>query len=440
MYFKRVLLIALLMACSPQIAFGQFVPNEYAMNKWHIVGNLVEARYQHAASNLPNGDVLISGGKNEYNFSKNSTEIYSIFAGTFTSGIPMLQARSRHASIQLNNGKIMVIGGEGQICSLTSCAPKVLNSVEIFDPNTQTWSGGANLAIATTGAQAHYLFDGRILLVGGFYSTGWESDSNAIRAIQMYQPSTNTWQWEPMPDLRYHYSSIIDSQNKLAIVGGRHARSNGGNSEFSTPYLTTLIFNPGYNGASSSWANGPNLDSARIYSSAFRATDITILGGASNTHSMVQRSPSGWTAVQTNIFPYSSIALVGGYIQHFSINLQEGKVLTFGGSGGDLSEIFTISTGNWIPTSNELCKSANSSSVTYLATGDLLVTGGLVGGLPINNSQIFVAPRTMGDAYPETPWSYQFAQSGCAGSPPPPPPDDPIEDPPGECSPGTYCN
>jgi len=105
-------------------------------------GTLTEARYQHAAVELPNGNVLMSGGTGNGTNAKASAEIWNAGSGTWSSTGAMSTSRLGHTMFVLPNGKAIAIGGK------TTISGSPLTSTEIYDPATSTWSAGPATAQA----------------------------------------------------------------------------------------------------------------------------------------------------------------------------------------------------------------------------------------------------------------------------------------------------
>ncbi|CAF1359784.1 unnamed protein product [Adineta steineri] len=76
-------------------------------------------RYIHTASVLSNGKVLVTGG---YDISvSNSTELYDLSTGIWTTTSDMTNARYDHTASVLSNGKVVVTGGsDGNAAALNS--------------------------------------------------------------------------------------------------------------------------------------------------------------------------------------------------------------------------------------------------------------------------------------------------------------------------------
>jgi N-acetylneuraminic acid mutarotase len=82
------------------------------------------ARDIHTASILPNGQVLVTGGRISKFVCLSSTELYDPSTGNWTSTGNMNYARGYHTASILTNGKVLVTGGlNGSV---------VLNSAELY--------------------------------------------------------------------------------------------------------------------------------------------------------------------------------------------------------------------------------------------------------------------------------------------------------------------
>ncbi|CAF1266057.1 unnamed protein product [Adineta steineri] len=69
------------------------------------------ARYKHTASTLANGLVLVAGGRNSSSGYLNSAELYNPSTGTWTTAGNMNVARIYHTASVLANGSVLVVGG-----------------------------------------------------------------------------------------------------------------------------------------------------------------------------------------------------------------------------------------------------------------------------------------------------------------------------------------
>ena len=77
-----------------------------------MVGNLHQGRAWHTASVLNNGQVLVTGGMDDGFFVINSSELYDPSTGSWTTVNSMNIGRFCHTASVLTNGDVLVIGGE----------------------------------------------------------------------------------------------------------------------------------------------------------------------------------------------------------------------------------------------------------------------------------------------------------------------------------------
>ena len=127
--------------------------------RWSSTAPLETARFEHSATLLANGSVLVAGGLDSGISPTASVEIYDPVAGEWTSvGSPNV-ARSFHSANLLADGRVLVTGGFG--------ATMEIPGAEIYDPTTRRWTLTGNLNTARRSHTANVLQDGRVLIAGG---------------------------------------------------------------------------------------------------------------------------------------------------------------------------------------------------------------------------------------------------------------------------------
>jgi hypothetical protein len=131
-------------------------------------------RYHHTATLLPNGTVLIVGGNDQTNSNTLATaEIYDPVANKFTatSGGGLNVARAYHAATVLPDGNVLITGGVDE-------AGQPLQSAEIYDLVDQTFYLVAQPMIQTRSQHTSTLLaNGTVLLAGGAITNGWLNES-----------------------------------------------------------------------------------------------------------------------------------------------------------------------------------------------------------------------------------------------------------------------
>ena len=114
-------------------------------------------RFRQLATVLFDGRVLISAGATD-TYNLDSCEIYDPNTGTWTPTGLMNESRSSHTATLMFDGKVVVTGGQG--------GPRT--SAESYDPLTDTWTLIGNLAIGRSAHRANLLLDGTLLISGGY--------------------------------------------------------------------------------------------------------------------------------------------------------------------------------------------------------------------------------------------------------------------------------
>jgi hypothetical protein len=159
-----------------------------ATGTFSTTGALNVGRFDHTATLLTDGTVLLAGGDQIFDV---TGEIYYPSTGTFTSTSDTLaQGRDGHSAVRLSNGDVLIVGGE------------VTNTVaEFYDFSAGTFE---TITAATTqgryGHTANELDGGRVLIAGGdnganaetFNYSGGDPTGDSFTARTM-DPSTDPW-------------------------------------------------------------------------------------------------------------------------------------------------------------------------------------------------------------------------------------------------------
>lgn len=103
------------------------------------------------------------------------------------------QARYNHTATLLRDGRVLVAGGVARAAGTTSVATP-LASVELYDPRTGMWSlAPLSLNVARHRHTATLLGDGRVLVTGGASCGAEEYETCPLDSAELYNPATGAW-------------------------------------------------------------------------------------------------------------------------------------------------------------------------------------------------------------------------------------------------------
>jgi len=146
-------------------ATGRFAPT----------GPMKAARYGHSATALPGGLVLVAGGYGTGYL--DGAELYDPAAASTTEAFaetgPMSGARYDHTATALPGGKVLVAGGLGP--------GGVLASAELYDPATALFAPSGALSVGRYLDTATLLSSGEVLVAGG-----WSLSDAGLASADLY--------------------------------------------------------------------------------------------------------------------------------------------------------------------------------------------------------------------------------------------------------------
>ena len=158
-----------------------------ASGMWTVTGSMATGRWQHTATLLPNGQVLVAGGLNRHHGYLASAELYDPATGVWTATGDLASARELHTATLLPNGQVLVAGGDvsplvaGGDVSRDPYRPTP--TAELYDPATGSWTATASLRPPRRSHTATLLRNGRVLVSGG-YNFG---DYGGLASAELYQ-------------------------------------------------------------------------------------------------------------------------------------------------------------------------------------------------------------------------------------------------------------
>lgn len=153
---------------------------------WASTGSMHLRRESASATLLPDGEVLVAGGlygcDDGFCTDNASAELYDPSTGKWTRTARMLQAREQHTATLLKNGDVLVAGGLDYGGSYGNSTYRRLSTAELYDPSSATWTAAPSMSVARLGQAAAVLHNGWVLVAGG-----------GSASTELYEPKRNLW-------------------------------------------------------------------------------------------------------------------------------------------------------------------------------------------------------------------------------------------------------
>jgi N-acetylneuraminic acid mutarotase len=358
-------------------AFNDAEMYDPVADTWSPAGNFTTGRFESTATLLPNGKVLLASGSNSGNQGVTAADLYDPATNTWSAALPMTTARTAASATLLANGKVLVAGGIS-----TVGAGSFLNSAELYDPVTNTWSAAGNLGTRRASHTTTLLPSGKVLVAGGATTGGVR-----IGGAELYDPATNSWSGTgSLAVARSYASATLMPNGKVLVAGGVNTAA--------FPDGTAEIYDP----TASSWSAAGNLGHVRRVAMAtlLPSGKVLVAGGFDSAVAGPALASAETYDATTNI--WSAAGVMGAArFGTTAILLPNGKVLLPGGANTAIQalagvELYDPGTNNW-STANPMTTARIWPTVTLLPNGKVLVAGGsATGGAPIPSAEIYDVP------------------------------------------------
>jgi hypothetical protein len=185
-----------------------------------LSANMNSARATHTATRLASGKIFITGGFSANAFPSpalNTTELYSALTQTFTvPGATMTSLRAAHAATLLPNGKVLLTGGQIDNNNGDGSA-----TAELYDPVANSFTPlTATLTTPRGGHTSTLLPNGRVLIAGGF-----NNNSISLNTAELFDPVTQTFTpvIAAMTSHRANHMATLLPSGQVLLTGGSSA-------------------------------------------------------------------------------------------------------------------------------------------------------------------------------------------------------------------------
>lgn len=257
-----------------------------AGNVWFPMAPITTARSDLAAAAV-NGLIYAIGG-GVTSSALNTVEVYNPTTNSWSTAAPMPTARGDLAAVAVN-GLIYAIGGSN--ASTTN-----LNTVEVYNPTSNSWSTAASMPTARSALAA-------VAVNGLIYAIGGSNASVAMNTVEVYNPASNSWSTAAaMPTARLYLAAAAANGLIYAI---------GGSNSSGSTLNTVEVYHPSGN----NWGNTFNMPTARWALAAAAVNGlIYAIGGTTagdnslNTVEVYNPSSASWSTAAAMSTPRDRLA------------------------------------------------------------------------------------------------------------------------------------
>ena len=299
--------------------------------KWTTTGSMTAGRTAFTATLLPNGEVLVVGGSDYQIRCYATAELYNPSTGQWTPTGTMSQARCLHSATLLPNGEVLVSGG---VNSIYDYSRPTVSSAEIYNPNTGTWAPTGSLNASRASAATLLLENGQVLAAGGYSNTGNNSPNTYLTSAELYDSSTGTWSLTTSmsPGAGLPTTPVLLSDGDMLIANDAQFYIPNTASWASTGALPTVAFPPTKAtilGNGNALGTGCQCKSSKYYNCHAVPTATAYLYSFSgNTWSQTGSMSFPRFSQTMTLLPSGEVLVVGGYYGIYRTPLSSAELYT----------------------------------------------------------------------------------------------------------------
>ena len=201
-----------------------------ALGTWSATGTLNQGRAHHTATLVAGGRVLVTGAPvtsyvdgNSYAAGIASAETYYPAVATWSPVGAMSTGRYDHTATLLPDGRVLMTGGKYLILVNGDYGDEYYTestaTAEIYDPAGSAWSLTGSMRVDRHAHTATLLLNGRVLISGGASDRWWDP---GLAGAELYNPALGIWSGASyMSTSRSgHSASLVAGGNVLAVGAG----------------------------------------------------------------------------------------------------------------------------------------------------------------------------------------------------------------------------
>lgn len=347
---RRLSLMLVILLCTAVVQAG-----DASQSVVVETGRMQTPRACHTASALADGRVLVAGGIDSNENALNTAELYDPTSRTFTPTGDMLEGRSCAQAVTLPDGDVLIFGGWG--------ARTPIASIERYNPTDASFHAAGAMTVPRSGFTLTLLDNGQVLIIGG--SNRRETHTSA----ELYDPATETTTLTAsLPEARTAHTATLLGDGRVLVTGGSDAEEGD-----RTVFDTALIYDP----TTATFTETASLSVPRYKHAARLLPDgnVLVIGGSNRLDWRGRYSSTDIYDVQTNTFiPAPSMEAERFKFDQATAILDDGSILVAGGS--QIVERYLPDADAFMPISGELDADRFYQTATLLPNGAVLITGG----------------------------------------------------------------
>jgi len=184
-------------------------------DSWSLKASIHTPAWMATAATGDDGKIYVFGGEDDDTSYSNKTQIYNTKTDTWTNGTDMPTGRQGASAVKASDGLIYVIGGYNGTA---------LSTVEAYNPTTDTWTTKAYMPTPRLRFSAVLGPDNKIYAIGGG-ETYSNNDPPYYNTVEIYDPRTNTWTtptWSEslLPTARRELGATLGNNGRIYAIGG----------------------------------------------------------------------------------------------------------------------------------------------------------------------------------------------------------------------------
>lgn len=169
----------------------------------------------YALARLTDGRILVTGGIRYGTGKVNTAQLCDPATFTYSLTTPMHDTRTGHTATTLRDGRVLVVGGASDALFQSEAR----HSAELYDAATGRWAKAAATAAPRYLHTATLLADGRVLVIGGRFFDGAGADY--LASAEIYDPTANTWQAvATLSERRAGQMAVLLADGRVFVAGG----------------------------------------------------------------------------------------------------------------------------------------------------------------------------------------------------------------------------